>query len=195
MKPDEIARRLTSVQRFAVLLAGANQASPIPGKLWLQKEMFLLSKSIPELWPDLGYEPALLGPFSDALEWAAEQLESVGLLKADESGFHLTVTGAECWDLLRKQTDDRTLARVSEMKELLNDLSKDEMLVFVYFNYPEMASESEEIGRLRPKRIDLALRLFAKGKVGLEKGAKVAGLDVRGFAALLRRRGTALHTE
>jgi len=68
MRPEEIAAKLTPIQVHTLLLAEADNRNPIRGKLWLQKEMFLVSRAVPELASELGYEPSLKGPMSEALE-------------------------------------------------------------------------------------------------------------------------------
>lgn len=195
MRPEEIAERLTPGQTYSLLLAKAEGASPIRGKLWLQKEMFLLSRAIPELGSELGYEASLKGPMSEALQWDVDQLISVDLLRQEGSSYVLTKSGEACARVASRDVQQGELKAVGEVKELLNDLSKDELLAFIYFLYPDMISESEEVEDLMPKREDLAVRLFEKSKVGLEKGAKIAGVDVPKFASILGKRGIARYAD
>lgn len=194
MKLDEIHDKMSAVQRYALLLAESNNLEPVRGKLWFQKEMFLVSEGIAELADELGYEPSLKGPMSDALEWNVDQLEAVGLIERRGGAFALTEAGRECADLIKAEVDSSKLAAIAEMKGLLNDLPKDELLALVYYLHPDMTTESEELGALEPKRKDLAVRLFAKGKVGLEKGAVVADLPVQDFAKLLREKGVSRYS-
>ena len=195
MMPTDIHERLNSIQRYALLLARAKDREPIRGKLWFQKEMFLLSKGSPVLEGELEYEPSLMGAMSDALELNLDQLESIGLLDKSGSAFVLTDPGDQCVLKVIPELTTSELNRIEEVKGLLNDLSKDELLAFLYFIYPEMTEESEELAGLEPERRGLAVRLFKKGKVGLEKGAVVAGLSVQEFASLLRRRGVHRYSE
>lgn len=195
MRPEEIAEKLTPVQTYSLLLAQAGGGSPIRGKLWLQKEMFLLSRAIPELESELGYEPSLKGPMSEALEWDVDQLVSVDLLSHEGSSYVITKEGDVCAKAASREVLPTKLKAIDEVKELLNDLSKDELLAFIYFLYPDMITESEELEDLLPKRKELAVRLFEKGKVGLEKGAQIAGVDVPKFASLVGKRGIARYAD
>jgi len=195
MRPEEIAEKLTRVQTYALLLAHAGGGGPIRGRLWLQKEMFLLSRAIPELESELSYEASLKGPMSETLEWDVDQLVSVDLLHHEGSSYVLTKSGDVCAKVASREMEPVALKAVDDVKQLLNDLSKDELLAFVYFLYPDMISESEELQDLLPKREALAVRLFEKGKVGLEKGAKVAGVDVPKFASILGKRGIARYVD
>ncbi len=195
MRPEEIADKLTSVQTYSLLLAQAGGGDPIRGKLWLQKEMFLLSRAIPELEFELSYEASLKGPMSEALEWDVDQLVSVDLLHHEGSSYILTKSGDVCAKVASREVQPGALKAIDEVKRLLNDLSKDELLAFIYFLYPDMISESEELRGLLPKREELAVRLFEKGKVGLEKGAQIAGVDVPKFTSILGKRGIARYAD
>ncbi len=195
MDAETLAGRLSLSQRFAILLAHVGGGQPVRGKLHFQKEMFLVAKNVPELADELGYEPALKGPMSEALEWNVGQLESVGLLSRDGAAYKLTDLGRLCAELLAKGTDAQILQMIGDMKELLNDLSKDELLAVVYFLYPDMTVESEEIEEILPKRKSIALRLFVREKLGLERASVIAGLPPTEFVSFLKREGVAVHSE
>ena len=154
-----------------------------------------MAKGLPGLSEELAYEPSLMGPLSDALDWDLDQLEAVGLIERSDSTFRLTDEGKVHARLASRELDSSKVRIVEEIKQLLNDLPKDELLAFIYFLYPEMTVESEELQGLLPHRRDLAAKLYAKGKVGLERGATIADLGVQEFAALLRRKGIPRYSE
>lgn len=195
MEPANLVPRLTPIQRYALLYAGASGGEPIRGKLWFQKGLFLLAQKNPSLSEELGYEAALIGPFSDSLEWHLGQLEGIGLLESQDSRFRTTEFGDRRAQLLREELTQDELRQIEEVKDLLNDLPKDELLALVYALYPEMTSESEELERILPKRRELAISLYRKDKVGLELGARVAGLSVQEFASVLSERGLRKYAE
>ncbi len=195
MTPDDLHRRLSLVQRYALLLVRANAREPIRGRLWLQKEMFLLSRGNADLAEEAEYEPSLMGGLSDVLDWHVDQLEVIGLLRTEKASYVLTGAGEDCAGKLAREIPDSDLRQIEEVKKLLNDLPKDELLAFLYFLYPEMTVESHELARLMPRRKELAVRLFKRGKVGLEKGAEIAGVPVQEFASLLRQAGILRYSE
>lgn len=195
MRACDIGQRLNVVQKYALLLAGARDEEPIRGKLWWQKEMFLLEKNVPELVTELDFEPALKGPMSEALEWQVDQLVSVGLIEPERQAFRLTDLGRECLDSIRGDFVEEQISMVSELKGFLNDLSKDELLAFVYFIFPDMTIESQELRNLAPKRKDIALGLYVKQKVGLERASEIAGMNVQDFARLLKKKGISPYSE
>jgi predicted HTH domain antitoxin len=70
---------------------------------------------------------------------------------------------------------------ILDYKEFLNDLTQDELLLFTYVSYPEFKAESAVYDRVIRKRIPIAVSLYKKGKVSLEKAAFLAGLPVEKF--------------
>jgi predicted HTH domain antitoxin len=192
---EHLAQRLSPAQRLELSLVGANSFEPIRGKLWLQKEMFLLWKALPKLRNQITYDPALMGPLSEAVDWDLNQLESIGLVLEGPPGVFLSNDGRDVFSAIPKVLDPSALELASRVKTLLNDLSKDELLAFIYFRYPETATESRELANLEPQRTRLAVSLVRKGKLGLEGGAHVAGLSMQDFARLLKSHGVALASE
>jgi uncharacterized protein YwgA len=195
MNAKRIADRLTSIQRVALLLASVSKATPIRGKLWFQKQVFAISKNLPKLSENLEYEPALMGPFSEALEVNVDQLVAVELLEQDGARYELTPTGREVASIIEKETKPEELQLISDVKELMNDLTDDELLALVYYTNKDMISESEKVDKIAPKRKDLSASLFRKGKIGAEMGALIAGLDVQDYLDFLRSKGIRVFSE
>jgi predicted HTH domain antitoxin len=100
----------------------------------------------------------------------------------------LTEEGKFVANDLMKNTRKREIQRIEEFNELLNDLSKDEILAFIYFSYPliEIEKESIEYKDILPKRIRIALSLYKKGKISAQKAAQIAGEDLQDLIVSLR---------
>jgi hypothetical protein len=62
---DRIENYLTLTQKYALLLLSANTNQPITGKLWFQKELFLVSQNITRLEDETEFEGDLMGPYSE----------------------------------------------------------------------------------------------------------------------------------
>lgn len=186
---NEKIAQLNEVDRFILLLLGAKNSEPIPGPIHLQKEMYLLQNVFPKLAEDTGFEPYFLGPESEIVADEAEQLDMSGLIEARPGQLELTSEGKEISELLRKKSDDKEIQKVEEFKDMLNDLSKDEVLTFIYFSYPspeELEKESIEYRNLLPKRAKIAISLYKKDKVSAQKAAQIAGLDLEDFLSELK---------
>jgi predicted HTH domain antitoxin len=165
---------LSLTQRIAVLLLGANCSEPVRGKLWFQKELFLIAQNIPELEEETEFEPDFIGPYSEIAEEELDHLRIEGIVAKDKE--KLTPNGEEVKSRIEKQFPSDTKQFISEMKLFLNNLTKDELLGFIYYTYPKMRLESVESERIAGIRKDIAISLFKKGKVSLGKAAIIAGI-------------------
>ena len=177
--------QLNRVDRFILLLLGAKNAEPVPGPTHLQKEMYLLRNLFPELADEAGYEPNFLGPYSEAVAGGTERLASSDLIRADPKGFELTPDGKKVFDILKKgSSEEEEVRKAGEFKDLLNDLSVDELLAFVYFSHPSetgLEKESAEYRNLLPRRGKLAMSMYQRGKFSAQKAAQIAGVPLEDF--------------
>lgn len=185
---NEKIAQLNEVDRFILLLLGAKKSEPVPGPIHLQKEMFLLQNMFPELADETDFEPYFLGPHSEIVADEAEQLKMSGLIKADPGSIKLTSEGKSAFEALLKKSDKNEICKIEEFKEFLNDLSKDELLAFIYFGYPltDLAKESIEYKELLPRRKKLAISLYRKDKLSAQRAAQIAGEDLEDFLKQLK---------
>ena len=68
----EILSDLGEVKKNLLLLLSSKSNEAIQGKLWYQKELFMLSKNNEELEEEAGFEAYFWGPYS---ELADEEME------------------------------------------------------------------------------------------------------------------------
>lgn len=169
-----------------LLLLDAEGGKAVPGNLWLQKELFLIGKNLQPLEDYLSFEPHLQGPYSDVVEDITESLEYTGLVKKSKGDISLTDRGQKVAEILRQSADDYLLDLIFDVKRLANDLSKDELLVYVYYTYPGMTDESVVKPDVEEKREDIAQNLYHNGKVSIEKAAQLAGTEMVEFAQRVR---------
>jgi uncharacterized protein YwgA len=175
--------QLNEVSRFILLLLRANEAKPIPGPLWLQKEIFLLQEVFPDLAKEVDFEPYLMGPHSGIVANEVQELHASKLIRIDGEKFSLTEIGKAIADDLIQKSDRREIQKIEEFKEFINDLSKDELLAFIYFSYPldRIEKESFEYKGIVSRRKKLAISLFEKGKISAQRAAQIAGENLEDF--------------
>ncbi len=183
--------QIDTVQGFILALLGLGDEHEIRGDLHLQKELYLLSRQIDVLARACNFIPYLKGPYSEDVDAAVSDLKALGLLEERRRGrLRLTEEGRNLFEELMDEIPSEVEERLLESKDFFNDMSDDELLVFIYAVYPEMATESVLRDRVMTKRIPIAKRLYARGKVSLERAAHLAGLPVgdfrRGFPAEAR---------
>lgn len=179
--PESLKEELNNAEKILLLLLSADRAKTIPGNLWLQKEAFLIADSLSPLKEYFNFEAHLQGPFSETVNNMAEDLQYLGLLERDRKGLRLTEKGEELANLVERGSDEEILDLIEESKSKLNDLSKDELLVYIYYTHPEMTTESLEKEGLEPKRASVAKTLYQRGKVDAAKGAELAGIPLDSF--------------
>ena len=167
------------------------RAESLPSNLFLQKEAFVLSKKIQTL--EAEYEPFRLGPFSETLDDVLEQLRASRFVAPDDP-IHLTQDGLVlARDLWEKASDDLKKL-VTDTKKLFNNMTKDELLSYIYSSYPEWTENSDIREQVEKKRIDAAVSLFSKEKVSLGRAAAIAGLTVLMFTSVLQERRVPIHS-
>lgn len=191
---DNIENHLTRTQKYTILLLSANNSQPITGKVWFQKELFLVSQNLPQLEEETEFEGSLMGPFSENANAELDQLQIEGL--ADLNGkIKLTSEGQKVAERLKLRTSEQTKELLSDMKSFINDLTEDEMLAFVYFSYPDMTLESIELDRIKERRTELAMSLYRKRKVSIGKAALIAGLSQEDFIRKAQANGISVFSE
>jgi len=189
-----IFENLTETQKYALLLLSANNFEPIKGKLWYQKELFLLSKNNEELADDADFEPDFMGPYSETADEELEQLESAGVVEKKGNKLKLTGLGQEIAKIISKNTSAEEKEMIEDFKDVLNDLTEDELLGFIYFTYPEMTEESIKIEKIQPKRKNIALNLYAKSKISFGKALEISGTDIDDFVKEAKMKGIQIYS-
>ncbi|NHV45103.1 MAG: hypothetical protein HA493_00450, partial [Candidatus Verstraetearchaeota archaeon] len=137
MKSLENVKKLSIIEKYILMLLYV--ARKTKGKLWFHKEMFLLSKAFNELAEELDFESYSFGPYSEALEEYRDRLENSGLIKKLE----LTEEGLRLAEELWKHEKEERKEIIKEIVEFLENLDEDELLLYIYVNYPEIADKSD----------------------------------------------------
>jgi len=192
-RSKQLLTTLSPLHLYLILLLGAKSREPIPGKLWLQKQVFLLAQHIDKLQKEVGFEPYRMGPYSENVDAALSQLVMLGLVKQEPGkGLSLTRDGEDLYSLAANIARRETLELIEEVKDQLNDLSSDELLAYIYSTYPDMTKESEKLREIQAKKLELAVKLYVEEKVSLQKAAQIAGLKLEAFINELRKRGVSV---
>lgn len=181
-KPNNphISKSLDNVEKIFLMLLRAGKNKPIPGNLWLQKEMFMIAKNLQPLENYLEFQPHLQGPYSESVENKLQNLEYKGFVSKRDRNIELTERGKEIVNEFYPSASKELIDLIEDVKNFVNDLTQDELLLYVYYTYG-MASESYELENIEQKREKLAKRLYKKGKVSLEKASELAGLSIFKF--------------
>lgn len=189
-----ILENLTETQKYTLLLLSANNYQPVKGKLWFQKELFLLAKNSDELAEQTDFEADFMGPYSESADEELEQLEYAKVVENEGNKLKLTGLGRDIAEILGKNTSDEEKEMIEDFKSELNDLTEDELLGFIYYTYPEMTRESVKFEKIKPKRKNIALSLYAKSKISLGKALEIAGMNIDTFIKEAKLKGIQIYT-
>ncbi|RLI96980.1 MAG: hypothetical protein DRP00_04630 [Candidatus Aenigmatarchaeota archaeon] len=189
MFSEKLLDELSEAEKYVLMLLYAKKRG-VKGSLWFQKEMFELSKSFEELAEELDFSAYSYGPWSESLLEVKDMLENSGLIvQREDRMLVLTKEGEEIARTLWCRADEKTRALIIETKSFLEDLEWDELLLYIYVTSPGMADKSVKYRDVISRRIDIALKMFLKGKVSMEMAAKLAGLPVIEFRKLAIAKG------
>jgi hypothetical protein len=181
-----IIKHISDLDLLILALLYSDNKKGIKGDLFLQKEVFLIINFIREMKSRADFIAHILGPYSEPTEQSMKNLLSYKLVEKRMGKYFITQSGAKVFEKLQDNLSRDNLDAIEDFKKFLNDLTKDELLVFIYGSFPEFTTESgikDEIGK---KKVPVAVALYKKGKVSLEKAASLAGESLEDFMDVLR---------
>lgn len=131
---------------FILLLLNVDNQKPIEGKLFIQKEIFLIVKEVyNDLEDELNFIAYNYGPYSQKLTNLLKDLEKDSLIeidKSDESNKYMITSKG--MDYLNNKTFPEGVERkIHNLKVGSNKLGYKGLLRYVYFTYPEYTKNSK----------------------------------------------------
>ncbi|MCL2141495.1 MAG: UPF0175 family protein [Methanimicrococcus sp.] len=177
---SQIINDLSELDVTILQLLAANEKEPVKGQVAYQKEMFLIANYCDRIMEETDFEAHNFGSHSEILENSINMLEQNKLVKTDGQKIFLTDFGEQA--LLKSHSKIIVENEaIEDFKELLNDLTDDEICLIVYALKPEYAAESIVKGDIFKKRVKNSISLYSKGKVSLSKAAYLAGMNIEDF--------------
>ena len=192
MEPEEI----DPVEKYLFLFLYAEglkkvKGEPIRGNLWIQKGVFLIFRNVPSVEEE--FEAYLLGPFSELVDEYTSQLIVSDYVKKDSQGIKLTEKGERIASELWQKEKNETKLMIKDVKSFLSDMTRDELLVFIYSTFEEFAEESEVKKEIERKRLPVSISLFKKHKISLKRAAAIAKLSIDEYIELLKNRNIPIY--
>ncbi len=185
---------LSKIQKVVLMLLYLDK-SPIKGKTWYQKEIFLISKLDKEIKDELEFEPNNYGPHSYEADDALENLEDEGLVEViGDNEINITSSGKKAAEYLKRGFSQYELDFYKEIKLLLNDLPRMELFAYIYQTNKDMTTESVELTNLKNRLVHYAISLYKKKKLSLAKAAEIAELNLEDFINELKERAIFIET-
>jgi uncharacterized protein YwgA len=185
---EELMGDLSLLQKYIILLLGAKGQEPIKGNTWFQKELYILAENVPLVAKEASFDSDFYGPFSENAKEQLDDLVLDGVVDKQGNKMFLSGLGVKIEDKLKKTVPKEELELIEDYKDLLNDLSDDELLTFIYFSFPSMTDESWVLDKIKKNRVNVALKLYHKEKISLEKAAEIAGMPVEELMGLIKKK-------
>jgi uncharacterized protein YwgA len=180
-----IVKNISDLELLILALLCVENKKGIKGKLFLQKEIFLIVNFIKEMKSRADFIAHVYGPYSESVEYAMENLLSYRLVEKIKGVYVITQSGFKVFEELRNRLSDDKIEAIEDLKVFLNDLSQKELLVFIYCSFPEFTGESRIKEEVFKERLPAAISLYSKNKVSLEKAALLAGMPLENFIDIL----------
>ena len=172
-------------KQYMLLLFKALDEKPIKNKINIMKMLYFISLNVPSLENEFNFEADNYGPSSDVVERNLESLNQEDFLKEDKKGFQLNSLGKEYLNSRNFNEVDHDL--IEDMKKLFNGLTSDEVCALTYFTFPETTSESVILDKIIKNRKKLALSLYKKNKISVDKASEIAGIPLKDMYQLLAK--------
>lgn len=181
----DVLRKLNRERQLLLLfLLYVKNGESIKGDIWLQKEMYLIER-LADIKDKYHFLEHLKGPYSEDLAGEIDYLINLNLVeRTKENAYKITPKGKSLINklteknILAKLLGEKTLEIVEEVKDLLNDLSKEEVLGYIYFNYPETVKRSEEFEHIKNRKNEIIINLYKKGKISLARVAELLNIPL-----------------
>lgn len=182
-----IKRNITDLEILILALLYARGKEGIKGDIFFQKELFLISNYIERIRNKTDFIPHFLGPYSESGEKSLDNLVSYKLVEKEKGKYNLTKKGISMFEDFKIKISLDEFEAIEDFKLFLNNLKRDELLVFIYASYPDYTTESVIKEKVLKNRIPISISLYKKEKVSLEKAAFLAGMSLEDFIYELRR--------
>lgn len=184
---DKFIEDLSELQKYIILLLKSNREEPVKGNTWFQKELFLMAKNIPILNEESSFKPDMFGPFSENAEEQLEGLEMDDVINKVGNKICLSKFGEKIADSIEQKMSKNVLRMISDFKYLLNDLTDEEILTFIYFTFQEYTEESLVLKKIGKNRKSIAIKLYKKEKISLQKASELSGIPLEKFVRELEK--------
>ena len=158
------------IEKYLILLLGVVDR-PISTQLHLQKELFILTRSVHKISEYIVFEKHYNGPYSaDLKDISNEPIYFNDSIIHDARGYHLSSKGKNVYNKIidsnkNEQKFIEFLTILKVIRKLYDKLSSDELLFLIYTTYEEYTEYSSVSDRLLApkKKHELASKLFKKG--------------------------------
>jgi len=166
--------KLEFIEDLVIMLVGSKD-SPVPSEFHLQKELFIVSNSMPRLKGLLVFEKHYRGPYCQEVdEIYKNPLNYDEIYEIKNRKISLNERGKKVYqDVLEKHKDVKKINLLLNSFKLVRDIydkfSEDELLYFIYRSYPEYIENSNAYRKLDNNKRKLVEGMLNKKLISKER--------------------------
>lgn len=185
MHESILSRPLDPIEKLLLNLADSDGRCPMSDDQ-IQVIMFLVSEALSEFFGGrLRFEPDGKWPHSQMVDDRLRNLREEGLI--DVSSCSLTEAGKALSELV---SPEEPLGWVVDgIRDLVLDVSEDELFLIICCDHPEYRRDSEDWTRVSVDRQNMAEAMLCRHVVSAARAAELAGVPEQRFFDDLHERG------
>ena len=178
------------VRRCILLLAGAAGDGGVRSGLVLQNLLYVLAKKTGDGGIKDGFKPGELGPHSEEAAGVIGRMAEDGLISIGREGrIAATPKGRESARDAGEGLDEYARAVIAGHVPFLNDMTDEEMLLYMHLVHPDMSAGSRACAALARRTEDIVMGMVRDEKISSGRAAEVMGIPFRDVLPMMVRRG------
>ncbi|WP_371805697.1 hypothetical protein [Candidatus Lokiarchaeum ossiferum] len=168
---------LTPMQYFILKILSSDKQNPIKGNILLQKIAFLIFQNFDVIFSEAYFIKHRFGPYSAVVDTISKDLEYMQYLSKVNNEYSITSKGLTEMSNYETSIPRKYIKILDEtcdfIKNDFKSFNSNEMLAFVYKEFPEYREQSIVDNELDYENIFNAM--YKSGKLGISKIAELMG--------------------
>ena len=173
------------IRRYTLLLAGAGDKG-VRGHMMLQKMLYVLAKDVDDEGVVSTFRPHDHGPYSQQVADELDALARDGLVSHVPGKITLTSEGRAAARDAGSDLDETETAIVCECRRFFNGMTDEQLLLYMYQVYPDMAAKSRVHDDIVSRAEEIVMGMVKEEKISTGRAAEILKvsyhdvLDMRG---------------
>jgi len=185
---ETLKEEFTLLEKIILVLLYLNRNNQKIDKLRLTKMIFLISYDIKELREELDFKIYKTEIYDQNINDILDGLKQDGFIKIKNKYIMLTEKGIEVAEKIFKEFSKKEIDILEEVLDLFNGTTDDEILAVFYFKVPGFSELSGPLPKIIKNRKKLAISLYKKGKISIGAASEIAGMNIKDFMEMLKKK-------
>ena len=180
------------IRRYTLLLAGAGDEG-VRGRTMLQKMLYVLAKDVDDEGVESTFRPHDYGPYSQQVADGLDALSRDGLVSHVQGKITLTSEGRAAARDAGRDLDETETAIVWGCKRFFNGMTNEQLLLYIYQVYPDMAVNSKVYNDIVPRAEDIVMSMLKEEKITTGRAAEILKVSYHDVLDIMGRHGMSLY--